>query len=158
MLYAKGDLWDYAPTHWLVIPTNIGWTRDGRNVMGRGVAKQAAERVPALAQWYGELCRRRGAATAVAFNRWTISADEVYKLLLFPVKPLNLAAPWLSWQNRADLELIKRSTKLLSLAGTMLTPVALPLVGCGNGGLVQEDVLPILAAQLDDTFTLVELP
>ena len=67
-------------------------------------------------------------------------------LILFPVKPLNPEKPWLSWQGMADPVLIEQSAIQLAdwtkHRGERL--IALPLVGCGNGGLGEEVVLPIL--------------
>lgn len=133
MKEATGNIWDWAAKGYLiVIPTNIGWTkREGYNVMGRGLAHQAAQRYPGLDAWYGHWCRSLGAATGLT---------RYESLLLFPVKPLR-DPPWLSWQQRASLELIERSAEQLA---QRIEPVVLPLVGCGNGGLKPEAVLPIL--------------
>ena len=37
MQVVQGNLWRYHRTHWIVVPTNIGWKlSDGCNIMGRG--------------------------------------------------------------------------------------------------------------------------
>lgn len=79
----------------------------------------------------------------------------IYPLILFPTKPLNEKAPHLSWQGPADLWLIEGSLMELSELPESGT-IALPLVGCGAGGLQEKQVLPLLRHYLrDDRFMLV---
>ena len=153
MRKARGDIWHWHDADWwIVIPTNIGWKRNGENVMGRGLAREAARRFDGLALWYGLHCRDHGASAGVV--TWPL-----HHLIMFPVKPLREDAPWLSWQQKADLGLIQRSAWELSqlkLRGFLQgAPIAVPAVGCGNGRLKLEQVEPILAAYLDNDFTLV---
>ena len=143
MRVTRGDIWS-PDFHIIVIPVNIGWTKTGYNVMGRGVAKQASELYPGLAKWYGSKCR------SFMIHTPCLRYD---RLILFPVKPLNVLAPYLSWQGKANLSLIEKSTK--DLAEFPDKEIALPLVGCGNGRLSESDVLPILNMYLDDRFVLV---
>lgn len=130
-----GNIWAHEfDDHLRVIPVNIGWKANGENVMGRGVARQAATRFPNLQAWYGWRCE------AMAGNACLY---RYYDLVLFPVKPLNKEKPYLSWQQPASLELIRASAR--QLASQYYTErVVLPLVGCGNGELDPVDVLPIL--------------
>lgn len=148
-----GDIWSFHPASYVVIPTNIGYTKEGANVMGAGVAKQAAAKFPGLADWYGSMCQRYGAATPV------ITVVQRH-LILFPVKPLNPEAPWLSWKFYASLELIKRSAAELEATEFMDgEEVAVPLVGCGNGKLKESSVFPILRRYLShNRFFLVRQP
>ena len=153
MLHATGDIWKWLDDgcH-LVIPTNIGWRMDGSNVMGAGLAKQAATRYPKLDKWYGMICSACQHITPVC-----LADVPDAPLIMFPVKPLNREAPNLSWKSGANVDLIYKSTKQLA-SFRLIRRIALPMVGCGNGGLDPELVRPILAANLDDRFTLVELP
>jgi hypothetical protein len=156
----------------IVVPVNIGWKKPGKdgkpgpNVMGRGVAAKAAERMgPVLPQLYGEFCAQHGAKTPVTF-------DLSSGLVLFPTKPL-AENPAMSWKGKASLELIERSARQLAemtwlnrkvvAKNTERVPpledddVYVPLVGCGNGGLSVGDVVPILKEILvDDRFVLVQ--
>jgi hypothetical protein len=151
MKHAVGNIWSFHEQgYYVVIPTNIGWTGSGHNVMGRGVAHQASQRFPNLAKDYGQLCKEHGA------NIGVVAFPELH-LVLFPVKPLNLAKPHLSWQGGASLLLIDQSVASLATLETSVSPCALPLVGCGNGKQDRALVLPILETRLSDTFTLVEL-
>ena len=149
-----GDIWNYHHDQsWVVVPTNIGWKKHtSENVMGAGVAEQAAQRYPELPYLYGKWCRDRRTRTPV------LTAPHL-RLILFPVKPLRVAEPWLSWQQPAALGLVMQSIlELGKLDYTDDCPVYLPLVGCGNGKLNPGIVVPMLRAVLDDRFTLVHYP
>lgn len=146
----KRNIWTLESLGYLiVVPTNIGYTKDGKAVMGRGVAKQASIRHKDLVEWYGAECRKHGKDTPVL---------AYYRMLLFPVKPLNEAEPYLSWQGEADLALIERSAAQLA-ARPGEERVALPMVGCGCGNRSRKEVIPILEKYLTSSrFLLVEWP
>jgi len=148
-----GNLWDFhGKGYSLVVPTNLGWRRDGSNVMGRGVASQAAHKFPDLPQIYGEVCQDM-AARGVA-EIWFYEG-----LIFFPTKPLDEKKPWLSWMGRSVAAVVEKSTMQLAAWSNPGERIALPLVGCGNGGLPEEVVLPILRYHLKaDRFMLVRLP
>lgn len=152
MQEASGDIWSWLnPPHncEIVIPTNIGWKSDGSNVMGAGLAKQAVKRYGReIAEWYGAICQACGPHTPVVIH-------EEEPLIFFPVKPLNYDEPHLSWRSKADLALIERSVE--QLASLRLGPFAIPMVGCGNGGLDESDVYPLIqrAFRRDSHVTLV---
>lgn len=147
------NIWDLHPLSWVVVPTNIGWKKNGSNVMGAGLAKEAASRFRGLARWYGKVCQDCGFFTPVV-------KQEEWRVILFPVKPLNELDPHLSWKSPATVELIERSAKELAILD--LGPdaeVAVPLVGCGNGRLREKDVVPILEKHLSSSrFLLVRTP
>ena len=152
MVETTGNLFDWLSTHALVIPVNIGWDRNGKNVMGRGVAKDAARLWPTLPTTLGNYHRRYREGSSILPVTVFDPYGEVY---CFPVKPL-AEQPWLSWKSPASLELIARSADELAIFWPRL--VALPRVGCGNGGLSWTVVRPILGAILDDHFVVVSLP
>lgn len=136
MKQQKADIWTLLPGHHIVIPTNVGWKANGANVMGAGLAKDAARRYPELAAWYGAFCKEHAALTSV-------TSYPAGPLILFPVKKLRMEQPWMSWASEASLDLIERSARQLSeLPGE--DPIAVPMVGCGNGGRKPEEVIPIL--------------
>lgn len=151
MRTVKGNIWKLSGAFdWVVIPTSIGWRRDGTAVLGRGLAKQAADRWPDLPIDYGEQCMLRGAATPVLAHR--PRGLNPRNLLLFPVKPLNAAAPQLSWQAPVSLELIQRSLKQLRAMIFELSGgnIYLPDVGCGNGQLPTAVVRPYIEEAFKD--------
>src|SRR3989304_3265353 len=101
MREATGNIWDYRSSM-KVISVNLGWTKYGWNVMGRGLAQQAKERYWNLPKVYGKYCCEMAAQNRIYIIRFN-------DLLLFPVKPLNKSNPHLSWMQPANLELIEES-------------------------------------------------
>ena len=143
MIEVYGDIWNWhARSAFIVIPVNIGWKKDGENVMGRGLAVQAVQRWPEVSRTWGRICREQGSAA-------TATVEPAHRLIFFPTKPLNVRKPWASWTADASLPLIERSARALAVIGDSLrVPIALPLVGCGNGRLKEAVVLPTLRAAL----------
>lgn len=131
-----GDLWAYLGKGIIAITTNGYLTRDGRAVLGQGVAKQACEFFPDLGKWLGWAIRDGG--------------NHVHELgeglVSFPVEESPWALP--------DLRLIKQSARelreLVDLRGWPL--VVVPRPGCGGGGLNWHDVEPLLAEFFDERF------
>lgn len=156
------NLWTkWAEGHFIVIPTNIGWTPNRTvAIMGCGLAEQAAKRFPALKEWYGSVCyATRHMTPVIEFGS--------QRILMFPTKPLNRDAPELSYRQDASLPQIARS--MMSLLwwldleledqrscegdGGMTyddnrfqddTRIYMPMVGTGAGNLSVTDVVPLL--------------
>lgn len=155
MLEAEGDIWKLSGAKdAIVIPTNIGWRdRDGRAVMGAGLARDAARRFPALAVMYGKECQEQRERTPITVYR--MNSAWCLALVLFPVKPLLQGKPYLSWQQPASVELIKAHLPALEAIGSWPElqegKIYVPSLGCGNGQLDEEDVLPLLQ-KLPDRF------
>lgn len=136
MIEATGDLWTY-PADFRVITTNGSIRKDGCAVLGRGCAREAVQRFPALPQELGTLLTRRG-------NR--LHYFDQYSLFTFPVKR--------EWMLRADLDLIRASTEtFVDVIIPSLTYV-MPRAGCGNGALRWADVQPILAVLPDNVIVI----
>lgn len=151
MLEIEDDIWAYWPHAWIAIPTNIGWTDVGMNIMGVGLAKQAADRCPDLPLWYGSWCKTFGEATPVMANR-------EHCIVLFPTKPLDANKPNLSWKQPSSLGLIERGLKQL-VELDIQGDVMVPLLGCGAGRLIPSEVVPLMKRYLtDNRFILVQQP
>lgn len=139
MMIVRGkDIWTLAG--WIVIPTNAGWRRDGSNVMGRGLALQAAQTHEGLARFYGAWLRTHPAEGVARYRPG--------RLILFPTKPRQDDEPWLSWRHPATITQIEKSCdelgRKLDSEWADIDTINMPLVGCGNGGLSQEAVMPTL--------------
>lgn len=136
------DIWSYLGLGVIVITTNGSLTQDGRAIMGRGVARQAAERFPELRSQLGRLLQVRG--------------NHVHEIMLglvsYPVEETPYSLP--------ELRLIRRSAEELRLltdqCGWSLVVVARP--GCGGGGMRWEEVKPVLEEFFDDRFIVVAEP
>lgn len=144
MKEVQGDIWKfYDEGHWIVIPTNGDTNRFGLAVMGRGLAKEATQRIPGIA--YGL------AKQLIDGGNHVHNFNDIH-LFTFPVK--------YHWSEPADLDLIKQSaSELTNRTDRMLAidRVYLPRVGCGNGRRKWSEVKPILEV-LDDRFIVVATP
>lgn len=152
------------------IPTNGYVKKNGEAVMGAGLAKEIKEMLEGIEQKLGMLIKGNGNIVQV------ISKEEGTYIIAFPVKPIYVKAPKgyqilphlrNNFINKdfvpgfavyADLKIIEESCKqLLALVNkTKFETVAMPLVGCGNGGLKPNVVIPILKKYFheDDRFIL----
>ena len=153
MVTIYGDIWtefEKRPEAYLVIPTNIGWKHDGSNVMGRGLAKTAAEKFPELPEFYGPWCQKYCTELYVHYGRNVICA---------PTNPLNEGKPHLSWKNRAKACLVEESYRQLGdLAQKKGWIILTSLLGAGNGGMRYEKALKLAEdAELPDNVILVLL-
>ena len=160
-----GDIWQVAtPKDVVVVPTNVGWTSTGKNVMGRGLARDAARRWPQLPQWYGAYCQE---CATVGLEVYPLLIDLgtaertkpnwkkwCHGLVLFPVKGLNRGQPWLSWRADASLDLIRAGLVVLATLPDIDSPwvrealFLVPSLGCGNGNLAEANVVPEMHREL----------
>lgn len=141
LLEIEGDLldscWDdLGPPIWRVIPTNGARNALGRAVMGRGLARQIANRLPEFPAQLGKALLQGGNV----LHYW-----GHYGLITFPVKR--------TWVDRASPALICQSCKqlveLLQDKHFEDSFVLMPRVGCGNGGLDWQAVRVILEEELE---------
>lgn len=148
MIEEKGSIWKLAhPVKDAVcVPVNVGWTKDGRNVMGRGIAQQAAYRHPEVPIWYGDVCMKGKGHPPVVAQRFKSPKYQARTLIFVPTKALNVEKPFLSWQGKSEVWIIERSLMELN----ELAPpnpngkIYVPLVGTGFGGLKRSEVRPIM--------------
>lgn len=142
MLEIVGDIWDYADQSVIVITTNGSLTRDGRAVIGRGVAKQAISRFPDLAAKLGKCVVENG--------------NHVFDLgegiVSFPVEETAWSLP--------DKRIITRSACELRVMADMRKwqKIIVPRPGCGGGGLAWQEVKPLLEPWFDERFVLINQP
>ena len=128
-----GNVWTYQ-ANVVCIPTNGFIRRNGKGVMGAGVAKQGRDKY-----------RYLGLETILGRELRTKGNHIIYLmpwLWTFPVKH--------KWSEPADLDLIKRSAEELRNAQDPNLIYVLPRPGCGNGQLKWEDVKPIIEPILPD--------
>lgn len=152
MIEARGNLWTVAdhPLSYVVIPINIGWRSDGTNVMGRGVAAQAARRWPEIQAELGDMCiRLKDKLTVYVYRPKT---NKPRNLIFFPTKPLDPRRPFMSWKGKADIALVEKSLQELATLAATLQPIHTPIyitdVGCGNGSLRVTEVRPLIEKYL----------
>lgn len=132
MIYIiKDDLLE-SKAHALVNPVNtVG-------VMGKGLALEFKKQYPKNYSWYKELCDDKSIFVGKVYGFY-----ENNKLIInFPTKE--------HWKNPSKLEWIEKG--LLDLKDFILKcnvkSIAIPALGCGNGGLDWNEILP----RITDTF------
>jgi hypothetical protein len=161
MQTVSGDIWQLSTKEdTIVVPTNVGWRlSNGKNPMGRGVARGAARRWAFLADMYGEFCRRHGKATPLCVLK--VDSKWCQYLILFPTKPLDEEKPYLSWRQGADqalieVNLINLERHAWSFSEAPDRPayygpgrrILVPSVGAGEGGLSEAEITRLLEARL----------
>lgn len=139
-----GDIWDgWGDDVWVVVPLNHTVRNDGRLVMGRGVARQAVDRIPEC---------------AVQFGMHTLNQVEGHPgiVVLFDLKLIGLFVKQ-HWRDQASHSLIVEGLKSLrSFAIGERRKIRLPLLGAGFGELSgRSSEGRIEEADLPDNVTLV---
>lgn len=125
-----GDLWQQDG--YKVIPTNLSLKQNGEAVMGKGVAAQAVKRHPTLPYRYGRFLQD--------WNQPDLYLVHDWQLICLPVKR--------GWALKAEYDIIEQG--LLALRQELLlrprsiTPLFLPLLGCGFGELDETRVRSLL--------------
>jgi len=171
MKEVKGNLWNaIGRSDAVVITTNGCVRRDGRAVMGAGVAFQARRKFYNIDKDLGTLIKNQGSKVQI------IRKEKGTSVVSFPVKPIianpeqvlprlkkpGNHIPYMTgllsdkipgWAAMAETSIIEESCKqLVILANEMdWKRVALPWPGCGNGELnYNTTVRPILLKYLND--------
>lgn len=118
----------------LIIPINkVG-------VMGKGLALECAKKYPHVLLTYKLHCQKR------SFDKRLVNVPITKKryVLLFPTKS--------HWRDKSTLELIRDGLHRIDSDDKMkalnITSLAFPRIGCGEGGLDFEVVLPIIQDML----------
>lgn len=142
MKIIKGNIWDYCKRgNWIIIPTNGIVKKNGECVMGKGLAKQAKERFPALPKELGSDIRKFGNLPFCYGS---------YEIITCPVK--------YNWKEQANLSLIEKSIRLIIKLTSLSDDILVfPKIGCGCGGLDWKNVAPILDKYLDEKCIIVDL-
>ena len=151
MILRVGNMWDET-AHVVMVTTNATVRRIGTLVMGRGAAKEAADRNPRLTGWAG----RRIWELEEEYGKKPVD----YGLLITPMVDRTAGSIWLfqvkwDWWNKASVGLIEKSVDefmdvLDGKSGRAMQllargKVSLNFPGIGNGGLGREEVLPLIA-------------
>lgn len=157
MIEVYGDLWTYGDgVDARVITTNGYIKANGRAVMGRGCAREARDRFPALDLWLGGCLLQHGNR---CFRTRIADDSGEWDLVTFPVKPEFGRGGVPGWGAPADLDLIRESVyQLVEMANKFeWKRVLMPRPGCGNGGLDWDVVRTMLlgTGMLDDRFEVI---
>lgn len=114
-------------------------SKNGYLVMGAGIAKDAKRKFMELPYIFGQNVDEKG-------NHFHII--KKYGVASFPTKH--------HWKEKSDINLIARSCRELLHFSREWDYVLLPRVGCNNGGLLWDEVKPVVETYLhSDKFTIV---
>lgn len=109
-------------------------------VMGKGLALEFKNRYPVMFDKYKSFCDKGVFKPGVL---WIYKADDGKWVLNFPTK--------VDWKNPSELEYIevglKKFVEIWKEKG--ITSIAFPLLGCKNGGLDPDVVIPVMKKYLD---------
>lgn len=118
-------------------------TVNTQGIMGKGIALQFKKAWPAMFKDYAAACKR-GEVTPGRMHVWaTGSLTGPRYIINFPTKR--------HW--RAPSKIVDIDTGLIALVDVIrnlvITSIAIPPLGCGNGGLAWTDVEPRITQALD---------
>ncbi|MFW9876903.1 MAG: hypothetical protein ACFFG0_27735 [Candidatus Thorarchaeota archaeon] len=121
--------------------------KNGRLVMGAGIAKWFCDKFDGLDEIWGE--RVSNGQKHLLVTRWDKGVYPRY-LVAFPTK--------IHWQNKSSIELIDSSLQQLRFISDIMgwTRILLPRPGCNNGGLDWKSLIkPLCELYLDDRFVII---
>lgn len=142
MNFVIGNMWnDYSTADLFLITTNAFITKEGKLVMGAGIAKEARDKFPGLDRAFGKRIKHLSKYGILISDKWP---DKV--LGAFQVK--------YHFKDKADLDLIRYSTEMLMqwLDTHAALNVHLNFPGVGNGRLDPIDVLEIIDVLPNNVF------
>ena len=123
----------HANTEAIIIPVNcVG-------VAGKGLAKQWADKFPDAYIQYKKRCEE----SLVRIGHILPTRQDGKWFLCFPTKT--------DWRLNSEIEYIQEGIKSLGQTITTLRikSLAIPRLGCGNGGLMWEDVRHVIIEELE---------
>lgn len=126
----KGDIFNYYGYGvYIGCTTNGNLNKEGKLIMGAGIAKEFAQKFTDLPETLGFKVKKFGN---------NVYLDQEHKTFSFPTKE--------SWKEPSNLETIDRSLKqLIEIARAMFPTVfILPYPGIGCGKLTKEQIEPVL--------------
>lgn len=143
MILERGNMWDvFGKTDLFLVTTNPIVNKQGLAVMGRGIAKQAADRFPTIRADFAKVIMS-------PVRVWDCDAIGEYdgqRVGYFMVKA--------HWAEPAKLDVIQQSVddllQWIEESDAPLNRIDLNFPGIGNGKLKREDVLPLLQVLPDN--------
>jgi O-acetyl-ADP-ribose deacetylase (regulator of RNase III)/uncharacterized protein YwgA len=111
-------------------------------VMGKGIALQFKQTYPGNFKEYEKACRRHEVSTGKIFVYPTGALLGVKYIINFPTKK--------HWKEKSEIGYIRNGLDNLIevIKDYSIHSIAIPPLGCGNGGLNWRDVRPLIVAKL----------
>lgn len=148
MVIVHGDMWEeYSTADLFLVTTNSFITKEGKLVMGAGIAKEARDRFSGLDKAFGKRIKHLSRYGILVSDKWP---DKV--LGAFQVK--------YHFKDKADLDLIRYSTEMLQqwIKNHAALNIHLNFPGIGNGKLDPADVLEIISCLPNNVFVWTKEP
>ena len=116
-------------------------------VMGKGLALEMKRRYPNMFSLYKEHCNNK---LLTIGKLWLYKSDDKW-ILNFPTK--------LHWRNPSKIEYLEKGLKKFveTYKDKKITSCAFPMLGCNNGGLDKNQVLPLMTRYLEKCSILIEI-
>lgn len=152
MILERGNMWDiFGKTGLFLITTNPIRRKDGAVVMGKGIAKEAADRFPDMPFKFGErLNIIEGNGKKPFVNVIGFFDNQMVGFFMVKDHWKNEANPAIIQQSVWDLIHNMRMTSILGEWHESTMRVDLNFPGIGNGRLAREQVLPIIEVLPDN--------
>lgn len=147
--FVKGDMWSiYGKTDLFLVTTNPIVNRNGELVMGRGIAKQMADRFPGAAKEFA-------IQTAIGRTTGNPFVSTLYYESVFGKQTVGYFMVKAHWKEPAKITIIMQSTAaLIRLANRskLMQRIDLNFPGIGNGKLDRDYVKPLLDYLPDNVY------
>jgi len=132
--FVHGDILAAPLDFAIVVPVNV------MGVAGAGLAKQVAEKYPLWESDYKMICR----------NKHLVAAGNVVVAVL----PQCERRYWINfatkthWKDASDLSAVEKGLKAMAGLENLPQKFAIPALGCGLGGLLWDQVKPLILEHL----------
>lgn len=139
----NGDIWE-ADLNLICVTTNGMVDTKGKAIMGKGIAKQAADRCPRIKEVIGSHILHFG-NTPRLYRNYPLLKERY--IITLPTKN--------HWRDCSDINLIEKSiTAVLKIVddNPNFRRIGMTRPGCGNGGLNWNIVKSFIKPLLDDRF------
>ncbi len=131
--HSNRSIWSFPPDHILVCTVNcVG-------VMGKGIALGFAKKFPRLLKEYRTACSTKALEIGKCWSWKDYSTlfSGGTQVICFPTK--------LDWRNPSKYEYIEKALpSFLNISSSFSSPIVIPRLGCGCGGLDWNKVREII--------------
>ncbi len=136
MKYLKGNLLESDAQALVNTVNTVG-------IMGKGIALQFKEAFPMNFKLYAAACKKKELQTGklIVVREQTLEGEKI--IINFPTKT--------EWFQKSKYEYIEEGLKALALVieEYKIESIAIPPLGCGNGGLLWDKVKPMIEKHLN---------
>lgn len=144
IIYKPGQDIFNSTAHFLVNPTNT------KGVMGKGLALEMKNRFPLNFKYYHNFCSSSSPKGGDLIFHYPENVTKERPVINFCTKEQWQKPSKLEWIERGMINLVERLDELYPEGQYPSPLVALPMLGCGEGGLDKDEVLSVFKSVLVD--------